>query len=266
MTEAAIPQATAETEAESGAETGVESGAESGAAGDPAAEIAQALSEAEALRLVEALLFAAAEPMTEAEIAAWLPEGADVAELLVELQTRTAGRGVVLQRRGRGWAFRTAPDLADKLARTEERPREISRAATETLATIAYHQPVTRAEIEAVRGVACSKGTLDLLIEAGWIKPGRRRESPGRPATWITTPGFLDHFGLEDLRDLPGLEELRQAGLLDTRPAMAHIGDGQAELGLDAAETGGGGEEDPDSAARETDADSALAEGRHDLT
>jgi segregation and condensation protein B len=175
------------------------------------------------LRLLEAMLFAAAEPVEETLLGARLVEGANVRALLEELQRRYAGRGVVLVRRERAWAFRTAEDLAPHLRIQEEVQKKLSRAAIETLAIIAYHQPVTRAEIETIRGVATSKGTLDLLMEHDWIRPGRRREAPGRPLTWITTDHFLDHFGLGSLRDLPGVEELRAAGLLDSRPVLANM-------------------------------------------
>jgi segregation and condensation protein B len=166
-------------------------------------------------RMVEALLFATAEPLTEAALAERLPEGCDVAAALAAIERRHAGRGVALVPVAGGWAFRTAPDLGFLMARETREPRKLSRAAIETLAVIAYQQPTTRAEIEEVRGVAVSKGTLDLLLELGWVKLGRRRESPGRPATFVTTSGFLDHFGLDSPRDLPGLRELREAGLLD---------------------------------------------------
>lgn len=172
------------------------------------------------LRLLEALLFASAEPLPEALLAARLGEGINAAALLAELRRQYHGRGVNLVRVGGGWAFRTAEDLAPLLRREEEVGRKLSRAAVETLAIIAYHQPVTRGEIEQIRGVATSKGTLDILLELGWIRPGKRRETPGRPLTWVTTEGFLDHFGLDGLRDLPGLEDLRAAGLLDSRPSL----------------------------------------------
>ncbi len=175
---------------------------------------------AQHLRLLEALLFASAEPLDEATLGARLGQGADVRALLVELADRYAGRGVVLVRVGKRWAFRTAPDLAPRLRPREEVSRKLSRAAIETLAIIAYHQPVSRGEIEGIRGVATSKGTLDLLMEQNWIKPGRRREVPGRPLTWITTDHFLDHFGLNSLRDLPGVADLRAAGMLDPRPML----------------------------------------------
>ena len=175
------------------------------------------------LRLVEALLFASAEPLDEAMLAQRLPEGADLTALLGELRERYAGRGVELVRLERRWAFRTAPDLGPYLRPKEDVERKLSRAAIETMAIIAYHQPVTRAEIESIRGVATSKGTLDLLMENDWIRPGRRRETPGRPLTWVTTDHFLDHFGLASLRDLPGVEDLRAAGLLDARPVLASL-------------------------------------------
>lgn len=173
------------------------------------------------LRLVEALLFASPTPLTEAAIAERLPDGTDVAALIDRLAEHYRDRGVTLMPVGGGWAFRTALDLAPLLRDAGHVVRRLSRAALETLAIIAYHQPVTRPEIEAVRGVATSKGTLDALLESGWIVPGRRRQAPGRPLTWVTTPAFLDHFGLGGIDDLPGIEELKASGLLDTRPAMA---------------------------------------------
>ncbi|HLS18681.1 MAG TPA: SMC-Scp complex subunit ScpB [Paracoccaceae bacterium] len=169
-------------------------------------------------RMIEALLFASAKPMRLQEIRECLPEGADSAGALEALRRRYQGRGVNLVRIGDAWAFRTAPDLGHLMHREAEETRRLSRAATETLAIIAYHQPTTRAEIEEVRGVAVSRGTLDLLLELGWIRFGRRRETPGRPVTFVTTEGFLDHFGLESPKDLPGLAELRAAGLLDGMP------------------------------------------------
>ncbi|ACI98453.1 SMC-Scp complex subunit ScpB [Rhodospirillum centenum] len=175
------------------------------------------------LRLLEAVLFASAEPVEEAALQYRLGDGVDVRALLQELAALYENRGVTLVASGGRWAFRTAPDLAVFLRTETEVTAKLSRAAIETLAIIAYHQPVTRAEIESIRGVATSKGTLDILMEAGWIRPGRRRETPGRPVTWVTTPHFLDHFGLESLRDLPGVEDLRAAGLLDARPAIASL-------------------------------------------
>jgi segregation and condensation protein B len=178
----------------------------------------------QSLRIVEALVFASAEPVGERAIAERLPEGTDVPALLAALETHYAARGFTLARRGDGWTFRTAPDLAEalKVERTQE--RKLSRAAIETLAIIAYHQPVTRAEIEEIRGVALSKGTLDTLFAAGWVRPKGRRRTPGRPLTWATTDGFLDHFGLENLSDLPGVKELQAAGLLDARAAAGAYG------------------------------------------
>jgi segregation and condensation protein B len=160
----------------------------------------------------------------EAVIASRLPEGTDVPALLEELQTHYAARGFVLVRRGQGWAFRTAPDLAEELKVEQTQERRLSRAAVETLAIIAYHQPVTRAEIEEIRGVALSKGTLDILFAAGWVRPKGRRRTPGRPLTWGTSEAFLDHFGLASLDDLPGVKELEAAGLLDARAASGAYG------------------------------------------
>lgn len=175
------------------------------------------------LRSLEALLFAASEPQTPAALAKSLPEGADVPALLEELAGLYGNRGVTLVRVGQAYAFRTAPDLAHLFAREQTVQKKLTRAAIEALAILAYHQPVTRAEIEEIRGVALSKGTLDTLLEAGWIQPRGRREAPGRPVTWGTTQAFLDHFGLEDLKSLPGLEELKAAGLLDARPAVTAL-------------------------------------------
>jgi segregation and condensation protein B len=217
------------------------------------------------LRMVEAMLFASAEPVSETQLAARLPEGADVGALLAELRQLYDGRGVQLVKVGKSWAFRTAPDLAEALRLETESTRRLSRAAIETLSIIAYHQPVTRAEIEEIRGVSHSKGTLDVLLEAGWIKPGRRRMSPGRPVTWLTTPEFLDHFGLETVKDLPGVDELKSAGLLDTRPAIQAfrgIVDTEAETDEDAeadAEEADGDEEVIDLSSEPSIADAADA-------
>lgn len=169
------------------------------------------------LRVLEALLFAASEPLDARSMMAYLGEGADIAGLLELLRQRYAGRGVNLVRRGERWAFRTAEDLGFLLRREEQETRPLSRAALETLSIIAYHQPATRAEIEEVRGVATGKGTLDLLMEAGWVRMRGRRRTPGRPVTYGTTDAFLDHFGLESLSDLPGLDELKGSGLLSGR-------------------------------------------------
>jgi segregation and condensation protein B len=175
---------------------------------------------AQQLRLVEALLFAATEPLDQASLAQYFDDAVDVGELLRELSEGYAGRGVNLVRLAGGWAFRTAPDLAAKLRIERTAARKLSRAAVETLAVIAYHQPVTRAEIEEIRGVALGKGTIDALMEAGWVRPRGRRASPGRPLLWVTTADFLVHFGLDSLNELPGVEELRGAGLLDATPAV----------------------------------------------
>jgi segregation and condensation protein B len=169
------------------------------------------------VRLVEALLFASAKPVTEEELAAHLPADADVKAILARLADDYAGRGIQLMEVAGGWAIRTAPDLASALRLSVEVPRRLSRAAIEALAIIAYHQPVTRAEIEEIRGVSVSKGTIDVLLETGWIRPRGRRKAPGRPLTFGTTEAFLSHFGLETISDLPGLDELKGTGLLDGR-------------------------------------------------
>ncbi len=176
------------------------------------------------LRLVEALLFASAEPLGPNQIRRHLPEDADLDGLMTDLASLYANRGVTLVRLGDRWALRTAPDLAGLMQIERAVVRKPSRAAVEILAIVAYHQPVTRAEIEEIRGVALSRGTLDMLLEAGWIKPRGRRRTPGRPVTWGTTEAFLDHFGLDSLEALPGVAELKAAGLLDTRPAIAALG------------------------------------------
>ena len=184
-------------------------------------------------RMAEALLFAAVEPLDEASIAARLPEGADVDAVLARLRAEYAERGVHLVRVAGKWALRTAPDLAFLLRRDVETVRALSRAAVETLAIIAYHQPITRAEVEEIRGVGLSRGTLDRLMEAGWVRPVGRRRTPGRPVTYGTTEGFLDHFGLESVEDLPGVEELKAAGLLDSRPTPVPIGGAPREAEAD---------------------------------
>jgi segregation and condensation protein B len=171
----------------------------------------------EHLRLLEALLFAAAEPIDEKTLGARLPEDVDLRASLRALQAEYSGRGVNLVRIGNKWTFRTAGDLSWLLTKEAVVPKKLSRAAVETLAVIAYHQPVTRAEVEEIRGVVMSKGTFDVLMETGWIRPRGRRKAPGRPITYGTTDDFLSHFGLESLTDLPGLEELKGSGLLDNR-------------------------------------------------
>ena len=167
------------------------------------------------LRAVEAVLFAAAEAMSVDEIAEHVGAGVDVKAALAELEAHYAGRGINLVERGKRWHFQTAADLAHLLRRERDESRKLSRAAVETLAIIAYHEPVSRAEIEAIRGVQISKGTLDVLMEAGWVRPAGRREVPGRPLTYATTQSFLAHFGLASRRDLPGIDDLKAAGLLD---------------------------------------------------
>jgi segregation and condensation protein B len=168
----------------------------------------------EFVRAVEATVFASAEPLESAEIALHVGEG-DVKAALADLAERYQGHGIELVERGGRWHFQTAPDLAHLLRRTREEPRRLSRAATETLAIVAYHEPVSRAEIEAIRGVRISKGTLDVLMEAGWVKTAGRREAPGRPLLYATTAEFLTHFGLGSRKDLPGIDDLKAAGLLD---------------------------------------------------
>lgn len=170
----------------------------------------------EMLRVIEALLFAAAEPLSEKVLSEHMPEGEDVGALLEELQTVYAGRGINLVCVAGKWAFRTSEDLGFLLERYAVEERRLSRAALETLSIIAYHQPVTRAEIEEIRGVSTSKGTLDVLLETGWVKLRGRRRVPGRPITYGTTVMFLSHFGFDDIKDLPGLGELKGAGLLDS--------------------------------------------------
>jgi segregation and condensation protein B len=204
--------------------------------------------EAEIERRVEALLFAAAGPLTAAEIAARLPEGSNVARAISGLRARYEGRGVELECVADRWRFRTAPDLAFMMIEEREEPRRLSKAALENLAIIAYHQPVTRAEIESVRGVSISKGTLDLLLEMGFVRLRGRRRTPGRPVTYATTDRFLEHFGLAALYDLPGVQEMKAAGLLDlslpvgfevpdpTRASEADDEDGSLPLEDDAPE------------------------------
>jgi len=169
-------------------------------------------------RMVEAILFATADPVSVTELIGRMPHGCDPAEALARLRKRYEGRGVNIIRVGDAWAIRTAGDLGFLMQKETVETRKLSRAAIETLAIVAYHQPVTRAEIEEIRGVSVSRGTVDQLIELEWIRFGRRRMTPGRPVTFVVTQSFLDHFGLESARDLPGLKELRSAGLLENRP------------------------------------------------
>lgn len=183
---------------------------------------------AEQERMVEAILFATAEPISVRDLQTRMPHGCDAAEALVYLRKRYEGRGVNVVKVGDAWAMRTSGDLGFLMEKETVETRKLSRAAIETLAIIAYHQPVTRAEIEEIRGVSVSRGTIDQLLEMEWIRFGRRRMTPGRPVTFVVTQGFLDHFGLETARDLPGLKELRAAGLLENRPPPGTgLGDGE---------------------------------------
>ena len=187
----------------------------------------------EELRLLEALLFAAGVPLDEATLGKRLPEGADVKQTLAQLQAEYATRGVNLVKIGKKWTFRTAGDLSWLLTKETIETRKLSRAAIETLAIVAYHQPVTRAEIEEIRGVVAAAGTLDVLLKTGWIRPRGRRKAPGRPITYGTTEAFLSHFGLDTVSDLPGVDELKAAGLLDARvPANFAVPEPQAGEGL----------------------------------
>jgi len=186
------------------------------------------------VRAVEAALFAAEEPLSLGDIAKAVGDGVDVKAALATLAADYAGRGIGPVERGGCWHFQTAPDLAHILRRERFEPRKLSRAGIETLAIIAYHEPVSRAEIEAIRGVQISKGTLDVLMEAGWVRPAGRREVPGRPLIYATTIAFLAHFGLESRRDLPGIEDLKAAGLLDPiDSALEAWGDDQSEVEKD---------------------------------
>lgn len=188
---------------------------------------------AEQERMVEAILFASAEPVTLRELVGRMPHGSEPAEALALLRKRYEGRGVNVVRVGESWAIRTAPDLGFLMRHETVETRKLSRAAIETLAIVAYHQPVTRAEIEEIRGVSVSRGTIDQLMEMEWIRFGRRRMSPGRPVTFTVTESFLDHFGLENARDLPGLKELRAAGLLENRPPPDRVQEGSEEEATD---------------------------------
>lgn len=196
---------------------------------DNEASLFQAPPPAEQERMVEAILFATAEPVTVADLNARMPHGADAADALAALRKRYEGRGVRVVKVGDAWAMRTAPDLGFLMQKETTEVRKLSRAAIETLAIVAYHQPVTRAEIEEIRGVSVSRGTVDQLIELEWIRFGRRRMTPGRPVTYVVTQNFLDHFGLESARDLPGLKELRAAGLLENRPAPGAEAEGDED-------------------------------------
>ncbi|MBD3663437.1 SMC-Scp complex subunit ScpB [Sulfitobacter sp. TSTF-M16] len=191
---------------------------------------------AEQERMIEAVLFATSEPITLKELETRMPHGCDAAEAMVHLRKRYEGRGVQVVRVDDGYALRTAADLGFLMQKETVEVRKLSRAAIETLAIIAYHQPVTRAEIEEIRGVSVSRGTVDQLLELEWIRFGRRKMTPGRPVTFVVTQNFLDHFGLENARDLPGLKELRSAGLLENRPppgTVPVLGDGEEEEDAD---------------------------------
>ena len=191
----------------------------------------------EDLRVLEALLFALSEPANERMIAERLGEGADIPALLEQLRAFYQGRGVELIQANGRWSFRTAPDVTERLRLEKLVPRKLSRAAIETLAIIAYHQPVTRAEIEEIRGVIVSTGTVDILLEEGWIKPRGRKQVPGRPVMWGTSNAFLDHFGLESIQDLPGIDELKAAGLLDSKRGAAYATRGAETLLFDTEES-----------------------------
>jgi segregation and condensation protein B len=256
--EAAPKQAeeqTAEAEAE---EAEVEEGAAEGAA-ETAPPVVSSMPHE--MRMLEAMLFAATEPVDEASLAERLPEDADLKGLLAELASHYEGRGVVLAKVAGRWAFRTAPDLSGHLSIEKKVTRKLSRASVETLAIIAYHQPITRGEIEEIRGVALSKGTLDLLLEIGWIRPVGRRRTPGRPVTWGTSTDFLDQFGLNSLSDLPGVDELKAAGLLDSRPVTTILGEamGRDMAGPDAEDGDEAEGEEEERVAGSMDADEIEA-------
>jgi len=185
---------------------------------NPEAESSNSIIDANDIRIVEALIFASSKPVSEKFITQHLSNSSQIKVILEKLRSFYTGRGIELRNVSNKWFFRTSPDLGEYLKIEKIVPKKLSRAATETLAIIAYHQPITRAEIEEIRGVMISRGTLDLLLEEGWIRPRGRKKVPGRPLTWGTTNEFLDHFGLESLSDLPGIDELKAAGLLDSQP------------------------------------------------
>ncbi len=197
----------------------------------PTESLFEAPPMAEQERMIEAVLFASPDPVSVRELELRMPHGSDAAEALVHLRKRYTGRGVQVVKVGDAWAIRTAPDLGFLMQKETVETRKLSRAAIETLAIIAYHQPATRAEIEEIRGVSVSRGTIDQLLELEWIRLGRRKLTPGRPVTFVVTPQFLDHFGLESARDLPGLKELRSAGLLENRPPPGALALGEDEAG-----------------------------------
>ncbi len=199
---------------------------------EPTESLFEAPPLAEQERMCEAVLFASSEPVSVRDLEARMPHGSDVPQALELLRKRYEGRGVRVVKVGDAWAIRTAPDLGFLMQKETVETRKLSRAAIETLAIIAYHQPATRAEIEEIRGVSVSRGTIDQLLGLEWIRFGRRRMTPGRPVTFVVTPVFLDHFGLESARDLPGLKELRAAGLLENRPPPGlAFGDDDDEFG-----------------------------------
>jgi len=222
----------------------------------------------EQARIVEAVLFAAPEPLSVQQLHAAIPGDADMGAALAELQEIYKDRGITLREIDGKWAFRTADVVSPHLYTYRKEEKKLSRAALETMAIIAYHQPITRTEIENIRGVAVAKGTIDILMELGWVKPGKRREIPGRPLTWLTTTAFLDHFGLEKLGDLPGMDDLRASGLLDTRPAIETIdmfGAEDAELKADAGVTDQDDEDDEiDLTSLEEDAERARVTAAND--
>ena len=218
----------------------------------------KAMDRFQQIRLLEAVIFASAEPVSERVLAERLPEGSNITELLDELRGMYENRGVKLIRVGKGVAFRTAADLSELMQVERIVTRKLSRAAVETLAIVAYHQPITRAEIEEVRGVSLSKGTIDILLEAGWVKPRGRRRLPGRPVTWGTTDAFLDHFGLESLNALPGVDELRAAGLLDRRRGFGPLAE-QLGLGEDTSESDEDDEDEEEIDLDEIDAELAIS-------
>lgn len=259
-----------EDELEASAEAEDEVTGEQAEAAEEQSETAEDVSEEDLVmtlddvRLVEAMLFASSSALTESQIAERFPPARIklIPDVLEHLREHYAMRGVNLVQRDKRWALRTSTDLADSLRLEKEQPKKFTRAAMETMAVIAYHQPVTRAEIENIRGVATSPGALDALMEAGWIKPGKRREVPGRPVTWLSTQAFLDHFGLEKLGDLPGMDDLKAAGLLDKRPAIEAMPTADMFEGED-------GRNDAEDPQEVTDEDligkSALHEGDEEL-
>lgn len=210
------------------------------------------IADDEQLRAIEAIVFASEEPLTPPQIGEYLGQDCDIMAALAKLAEYYQGRGVELVVAGGRWHFQTAPDMAHMLRKEREAARKLSRAATETLAIIAYHEPVSRAEIEAIRGVQTSKGTLDVLMETNWIRPAGRRETPGRPLVYATTKDFLTHFGLKSRRDLPGIADLRAAGLLDpVEAAFEEAFEGDSE-----------GAEDDNAGADNGDDDNRVANGR----